>query len=198
MKGDIIIGQRLVATVHVNGRDIAKIYYHWSAYSQSTLVEARDIIASLPNEPMSNKDLILHLIRFCENRGGGISGGEGSREWQFITALYPNETFKPNPNRSYGLVGISELEMADIQSWSEGDITIDIDDGIVYNTVYFWYMTDEEYYYDMEIDENVVLDIPQINFDLGEIPFEDLDSVIDELPEDVCRDKEGNICQMIC
>lgn len=192
------MGQRLVATVHVNGRDIAKIYYHWSAYSQSALVEARDIIASLPNEPMSNKDLILHLIRFCENRGGGISGGEGSREWQFITALYPNETFKPNPNRSYGLIGISELEMADIQNWSEGDITIDIDDGIVYNTVYSWYMTDEEYYHDMEIDENEVLDIPQIDFDLGEIPFEDLDSVIDELPDYVCRDKEGNICQMIC
>ncbi len=38
------MGQRLVVTVNQYGKDIAKIYYHWSAYSLSALQEAREII----------------------------------------------------------------------------------------------------------------------------------------------------------
>jgi hypothetical protein len=38
------MGQRLVITVHAFDEDIAKIYYHWSAYTTSALQEAKDII----------------------------------------------------------------------------------------------------------------------------------------------------------
>ena len=38
------MGQLLVITIENNGEDLCKIYYHWSAYSVSALMEARDII----------------------------------------------------------------------------------------------------------------------------------------------------------
>ena len=38
------MGQRLVITVHAFDEDIAKIYYHWSAYTISAFQEAKDII----------------------------------------------------------------------------------------------------------------------------------------------------------
>ena len=31
------MGQRLVVTVNDNGKDICKMYFHWSAYSMSAL-----------------------------------------------------------------------------------------------------------------------------------------------------------------
>lgn len=38
------MGQRLVITVHAFDEDIAKIYYHWSAYTTSAFQETKDII----------------------------------------------------------------------------------------------------------------------------------------------------------
>ena len=37
------MGHRLVITIHAFNEDIAKIYYHWSAYTTSALQEAKDI-----------------------------------------------------------------------------------------------------------------------------------------------------------
>ena len=43
------MGQRLVVTVKSKGEDLAKIYYHWSAYTYSALLETRNIIDCIYN-----------------------------------------------------------------------------------------------------------------------------------------------------
>lgn len=56
------MGQRLIITIHAFDEDIAKIYYHWSAYTTSALQEAKDIIDNVNWFDVTNKnELILRI-----------------------------------------------------------------------------------------------------------------------------------------
>ena len=139
------MGQRLVITIKQNNEDLAKIYYHWSAYSYSALLETKKVINCIYNSKDETiKEMQLRLIKFLEGDGGGIRGEES--EFEYIQRMYPNETFKTDGySRSNGLIAISKDGMQDMQKWSEGDIIIDLDTDTVENTVFSWYESLEEY-----------------------------------------------------
>lgn len=188
------MGQRLVVTIQKDERDLCKIYYHWSAYSFSALKETQAIVNCIYNhKEETEKELLLRLIRFCEENGGGIDGKE--EEFKYIQSLYPNETFKKEDySRNYGLIALSEKGMQDLQNWSEGDVTIDIDEEKIYNGVYCYYETLEEFNEEMqECDDEfkplTLDDITDIGYDISEIDIEDLDDVIEELRDvnEICR-----------
>lgn len=178
------MGQRLVLTVTQNGEDIAKIYYHWSAYSISALQEAKNIIDVLYDDTNKIKDLKLRLIKFLEQNGGGIDGGEGSSEWKYIKQLYPKETFKKDGiSRNQGLIALSEDGMESMQSWSEGDVYIDLDTDMVTNYVNYTCESIDSYNKDRkEWDEDfeplTFNDIPVIEYDLTDFSVDDIDYVI--------------------
>lgn len=188
------MGQRLVVTIRSMGDDLCKIYYHWSAYSFSALKEAQDIISCIYNsEEETKSELLLRLIRFCEKNGGGIKAD--IYEFEYIQKLYPNEVFKKEDySRTYGLIALSEKGMEELEYWSEGDITIDIDEEIIHNEVYSYYECIEHYNeehseWDEDFEPLTLDDITNIGYDLGEIAIEDLDDVLDELRnvDFVCR-----------
>ena len=183
------MGQRLVVTVKNNGKDLAKIYFHWSAYTVSALMEARRIVDCICEEDYkTKKELQLRLIHFCEENGGGIDGGSDSPEFKYIQNMFPNETFKSEGiNRTYGLIALSENGMNNLQSWSEGDLDIILDEDLIINYVYFGYDNFEEYKenrsdWDDDFDKDMKLeDVPDIGYDLCEIGFDEIDDVIAEL-----------------
>ena len=183
------MGQRLVVTVKNNGKDSAKIYFHWSAYTVSALMEARRIVDCICEEDYkTEKELKLRLIHFCEENGGGIDGGSDSPEFKYIQNMFPNETFKSEGiNRTYGLIALSENGMNDLQNWSEGDLDIILDEDLIINYVYFGYDNFEEYKenrsdWDDDFDKDMKLeDVPDIGYDLCEIGFDEIDDVIAEL-----------------
>lgn len=188
------MGQRLVVTINKNDRDICKIYYHWSAYSFSALKETQDIINRIYNSEDENEsELLLRLIRFCEENGGGIRADDS--EFEYIQKLYPNETFKREDySRNYGLIALSEKGMEDLQSWSEGDVEIDLDEEVIRNGVYDYYECIEHYNkehseWDEDFEPLTLDDITNIGYDLGEIDIKDIDDVLDELRnvDFVCR-----------
>lgn len=188
------MGQRLVVTIHNNNKEIAKVYFHWSAYSYDALLEAQRIVKCIYNhEDETEKELKLRLVRFCEANGGGIDGGEDSTEFKFVQAMYPNETFvKENYSRTYGLIALSEDGMDDMQSYSEGDLDIYLDDETVCNGIYNYYESLEEYNRELqECDEEpkTLDDIVDIGYDISEIDIKDLDDVVEKLRnvDDVCR-----------
>lgn len=118
------MGQRLVITIHAFNEDIAKIYYHWSAYTTSALQEAKDIIDNVDWFNSTSKDeLILRITRQLEKCGGGVS----IRDREAFKKKYPNETFKDDIDRNYGLIAITDDGMGELEYWSEGDLTIDFD-----------------------------------------------------------------------
>ena len=89
------MGQRLVITIERNEKALAKRYYLWSGYTANALYATRDTINCIyDHNDETDREMLLRLIRFCENNGGGIDGGFGSAEWKCITSMYPTESFK--------------------------------------------------------------------------------------------------------
>lgn len=177
------MGQRLVVTVRSKDDDICKIYYHWSAYSVSALMETKEILDVILDEE-NDSDLKLRLIRFCEQNGGGIDGGKGSEEWDYIAREYPDEVFKAEGiSRNRGLIALSKKGMDDIQYWSEGDIIIDLDDTTITNWVHCLRSIEQynELMEELGEEEKVLEDIPELQCDLTEFTFEDIDYLIDAL-----------------
>ena len=188
------MGQRLVITINKNDKDICKLYYHWSAYSFSALKETQDVVNCIFNhEDETESELLLRLIRFCEANGGGIDGVK--EELEYIQSLYPNEVFKKDGySRSYGLIALSERGMEQMQDWSEGDVTINLDEEKIYNGVFCYYDSLEEYNEmmqecDEEYEPKELEDITDIGYDLGEIDIADLDDLLNALRnvDWVCR-----------
>ena len=187
------MGQRLVVTVKGTGEDLCKMYFHWSAYTISALMEVRDMMAEFPMEINSKEDAIFYFIRYCEEYGGGIDGGMDSKEWNYITNKYPNYKFKSeNINRNRGLIAISEDGMDEMQSWSEGDIYINLDEMTVHNELFWYYDDIDEYNRELadREDEPITLDeIPEVG-EICDFDLEDIDDVIanlKDIPGYVCR-----------
>ena len=200
------MGQRLVCTIVTNEKKLCNIYFHWSAYTYSALLETKKIIDCIYNHKYeTEKELLLRLIRFCEENGGGIRGTED--EFEYIQNLYPNQTFKTDDySRDYGLIALSEKGMADLQSWSECDVYINIDTDEVDFCVYAGYESLDEYIrerksWDDEFDETELKNIPTFDFNLGYFNVSDINAIIASLDsvgvnEDVI--KCGNeICELV-
>ena len=182
------MGQRLVVSIQNNGKELATVYYHWSAYTVSALWETSKLVRCIFNhKDETEEELKLRLIRFCEENGGGINCN--AEEFEYIESLYPGEVFKKEGySRSEGLIDLSEKGRAESHGWSEGDVEIYIDEERINNGVFGWF-TDYETYCeevkswgeDYEDDIMKFEDIPDIGYDLGDIAIEDIDNVITAL-----------------
>lgn len=182
------MGQRLVVSVQNNGKELATIYYHWSAYTVSALYEVSKLVKCIFNhKDETEEEFKLRLIRFCEENGGGINGN--SMEFRYIQDLYPNEIFqRENYSRNYGLIDLSERGRDQSHSWSEGDVEIYIDEERINNGVFGYFSSYDEYCdevrswgEDYEDDLMAFEDIPDIGYDLADIAIEDIDKVIKAL-----------------
>lgn len=131
------MGQRLVITADYKNQEIAKIYFHWSAYTISALQEAYDLINEINiSDYTTIEDLQLQLIRYCETHGGCIDGGANSDEMKYIKFIFPKEEFKGNGSRNQGLIAISDIGRDELQENSEGDLIINFDSQEVSNYCY--------------------------------------------------------------
>lgn len=203
------MGQRLVVTIEKNEKEIAKIYYHWSGYTGSALYETQKVIHCIYNQKdETEKEMLLRLIHFCEENGGGIDGGSSDgKELKYIQAIYPDESFKTEGiDRNEGLIALSTECMAEMQKWSEGDVYINLDTDQVDFCVYCGYEYLEEYIeerksWDDEFDEKDLENMPTFDFCLGYFDVGDIDAIIASLDitdyEGVIK-CDGEICEMIC
>ena len=179
------MGQRLVVTIERKEQPLAKLYFHWSAYTGDALYVTRDIIHCIYNHKNeTDREILLRLIRFCEERGGGIDGGDRGEAWKYITTTYPGEKFKSEGiSRSDGLIALNEEDMKLMQSMSEGDVYIDLDEDRVDFCVYAGYESLDEYLEIMAEDddfEGVTLEeIPYIDHDLGYFDVDEIDAIVE-------------------
>jgi len=177
-----------------NDEDIAAIYYHWSAYSLSTLQEIKQITDYLCEVDIEDtKNLQLSLIRFVESIGGCISGGETSDEFKEIQKIFPNEVFAKHGNRTCGLIAITKKEIESLYSWAEGVATIYLDEGIVTDDVWWFGDPDEEELDDEEKDFTP----PEIDINPDEFTFEDIDALISIVKDNHCFKYGDTVYQLI-
>ena len=179
------MGQRLVVSIQNNGKEIATVYYHWSAYTVSALYETSKLVRCIFNhKDETEEELKLRLIRFCYENGGGINGND--EEFEYIESLYPGEVFKRNGySRNDGLIDLSSKGRYEAHGWSEGDIEIYIDEERINNGVFGYFQDYNEYVDDVKSwgedyeDEIFTFEeMDEIHYDLGDIAIEDIDNVI--------------------
>ena len=182
------MGQRLVVSIKRNLGDeksLCKLYYHWSGYTSSALDETLQIINHLESiediEKVSDKQIQLSLIRFCESNGGGIDGGE---DFDFIEKYFPDETFKKQGyDRSYGLIAISDKVQESVQGWSEGDVEIGLNDRKVSFYVDFYIgQTEDEVkneFNNIDLEKDVII----LDKDIEECSWEDFADIYDKFNE---------------
>lgn len=193
------MGQRLVVTIKKKNRNLAKIYYHWSAYTTSALQEVKDIIDNLYDadfdiENKTAKRIQLRLVDFCEGRGGGIRGDD--KEFEYISNLFLNRAFKKDGySRNNGLIALSSVGMRDLQDWAEESAEINLDAGVVSFGVFCCYDSLEEYNRErLEWDEDYTELKPEDVIDIGhclwEFSINDVDDIINNIScvnNHVCR-----------
>jgi hypothetical protein len=173
------MGQRLVVTVIKNNEEIAKLYYHWGAYTVSALCESAGIIECLLDKENDISDLRLRLIRFVESNGGCIQGGKDSEEFEAISKMYPGQKFKEDGSRNYGLIAITQAGMTSLQDWSEGDLYIDLDTETINNDIFCAYSLED--YMDYYGETNNINSIPESDINIETFKFEDIDDIISDL-----------------
>lgn len=121
------MGQRLVLHVVSNHRDIATIYYHWSAYTKDALEEIKTLIdlfnwSGCDFSAMSKEESRLAVIKAVEENGGGVT----KEDLDLVKVIFPKESFNEHQDRDFGLVAISPSAMADMNQWAEGRAMIDL------------------------------------------------------------------------
>lgn len=201
------MGQRLVITLKDGKRDLAAIYYHWSAYTYSALVETKKVIDCIYNhEEETERGMLLRLIKFLEENGGGIRGT--TEEYDYIRMTYPNETFKTEGySRNNGIIALSPQGIEELKSWSEGDVDIQLDNDMVDFGVYSGYSSLKEYLdereeWDEDFDRaEFEQNIPRLDCDLGYFNIYDIDEVIeaiDSVDGEYVVQCEDEICELTC
>lgn len=202
------MGQRLVTTITKKGKSIAKIYYHWSAYTTSALQEVRDIIDNLYDgdfdiKNKTAKQIQLRLVNFCESRGGGIKGDD--TEFKYVSNMFPNIIFKKDGySRNDGLIALSDEGMADLQDWAEESAEIDLDTDMISFGVFCCYDSLEEYNRErsewnedyMELRLEDVMDIGHCLWGFSVNDIDDIINNINCVNNYVCR-YGGEIYSMI-
>ena len=178
------MGHRLVVAIKAFDETIANIYYHWSAYTLSGLLEIKDLLESVDfDAAASKKDLLFRIIRYCEENGGGLSS---LRDFVVAKKIFPNISFRTDADRNYGLVAITEDTMNESQNWSEGDALIDFDEDMIEYGVYLAYDSVEDFnaeLLDMEMEPITLNELPKINVNPGRFCFEDIYSVLEDIED---------------
>ena len=154
------MGQRLIMTIKDNDVDLMKVYYHWSAYTVQSYLEALNFVNAYEDERFKNiPDKKLRCIRALESLKARL---DNESEFNEFKRLYPNEELiDTNLDRTNGLIALTEKDMKDVQDWSEGNLTIYLDHKRIFSSCYQEFENIDDYnnYYsdeeELELDDFV-------------------------------------------
>lgn len=165
------MGQRLNISITDGEKVLANSYYHWSAYTSSSIALTERIIDVFYEYANTNSAEVSvpFAVRLLNSTGAGLPVSEEVYMLQYDPKDYVGIPTTPCNNRNDGLIGVTPDGIADTERWEEGRVDIDIKNQIVLFSVYGDYSKEDidEYF---EIDFN---DLPEDHIDLDEIPFED-------------------------
>ena len=129
------MGQRLVVELVQNNETIAVVYYHWSAYFDSTIYELRDLCKDILKAQDEDGDILLGILDGLEARGGGI--GFSPRNYEEAKKRFPEREIKTDISRNSGLLYLGKEEIQRTLYMAEGLAKIYIDEHEVVNDVFY-------------------------------------------------------------
>lgn len=159
------MGQRLNIEILNNGEVLANAYYHWSAYSDSS-IELLETILNNINKFKNESDLIVKAIRLLECTGAGLNDAEIQK--------YDNKDIKfvSCNDRNCGLIAVSKDGIEETRMWEEGRISINIDEETFdYEVIHLY--SKSEYNSEREYDKNLkeIKELPVLNLSFYSVPF---------------------------
>ena len=119
------MGQRLNIEIRrrKDNKVLANSYYHWSAYTSSSLHLAEEIIENIyeviRKEKVSDE---IKAIQLLQTTGAGLMEDEYNKLNEEDKKYCSLAT-----NRNLGLISFTDEGMEETRSWEEGRLTIDID-----------------------------------------------------------------------
>ena len=180
------MGQRLNIEIRrkKDNKILANSYYHWSAYTYSSLKLADEIIENIydiiRNDKVSDEIKAIQLLQ---------TTGAGLLEQEYNTLNEEDKKYcSIATNRNLGLISFTEKGMEETRTWEESRLTITIDfDDKEYDfvgdknrvdfEVYFPTSREEiEEYYEEELKSGKInLDeVVEFNFDLQDMELNDI------------------------
>lgn len=144
------MGQRLNIEIKDDDMTLACCYYHWSGYTGSSAELTNKIINGFYEYPDHTEPMIIQAVRLLRDTGASFSTEEARRilndpELKEMLELFLGGT----PDRSNGLIGVTEKEILNTEMCEEARVEIDI----TRKTVYFGAI------YDIDPEETVEIDI---------------------------------------
>lgn len=141
----LIIKNRIINPITKHQSDTNVIYYHWSAYTESSLIELEDFVTNLMNAYDNPSDEFLKDLtpegqtlfdKYKNNQLIAIEkeaffnlmtyysvSGVSRDETLNVLRLWTNDLDRPL-DRNAGLLGITPQDQEDILFWSEGTLVI--------------------------------------------------------------------------
>lgn len=198
------MGQRLVilnSTPFVqtdDQLDTSAIYYHWSAYTDSAVVEItnlRDSVEDYYNKYYNSTSNRLDFFNLaCLNAVSGIAP-QYEESVRYIESLTNQPYDSSHVNRNDGMIGFTPTDIDHILDWSEGTVDINwVFDEYGHPDIYkstFCYESlvsswDVEEFKDaFDKTDSDVEQIKKINLDvdLYQVPLYESDILYDKIPE---------------
>ena len=196
------MGQRLIILNTIDGEDINVLYYHWGAYTDSALSIVgmlRDSIVEEFNKLPKDMDRKTRFNIASMRSASGVSSNH-TESYEYISKYLTKSEIedKLRGSRNEGLIAFTEADRDDLLGWSEGTVPIewafDKDGNIdVGNTTFsiimllFMYTKDQwfEYFEDYAKETWPTLEAEPFTMNnLEDIPIENAESYIDEMPDE--------------
>ena len=184
------------------------IYYHWSAYTESAIEEIKQLKRKVENYYDQFYDSTTNKLDFfnlaCLNAVSGIAP-QYKKSVTYIEKLLEKTYDSSNINRTDGMIGFTEDDISHIQYWSEGTVDIDwvFDENGKPNfeksTFNFWALlssdTPKDYkdWYNKSNDEIKEIKNIKCDVDIQQIPLSEVETILDQLPEEFYDPDEDRI-----
>lgn len=123
------MGQRLVVDIELNGKTLAKVYYHWSGYTSNAIAECIRLINDWKEKKGTLEPAEMTLFNIIRSYGGGISQDVYlENEVKHLEALNLGLPIgETQGSRNEGLIAFTEEGMKCHDSWAEETATIYLD-----------------------------------------------------------------------
>ena len=136
------MGQRLNVEVCYDGEVLANAYYHWSAYTSTSVAILEDVIEAYNNRTEINP--LRVAIEILQHTGAGVNENERTRITDDKDGKYAGIEFQDAVNRNEGVLAVTEEGIKETRRWEEGRVTVDIGtEEFTFDVM--WHMSDEEY-----------------------------------------------------
>lgn len=198
------MGQRLVILnstpfIQTNDQiDTSAIYYHWSAYTDSAVVEItnlRDSVEEYYDQYYNSTSNRLDFFNLaCLNTISGIAP-QYEELIKYIESLTNQPYDSSHVNRNDGMIGFTPTDIDHIQDWSEGTVNINwVFDENGYpdfekstfcyeSLVNSWDIEEFKDAFDKTDSDVEKIKKIKLNIDLYDIPLSESDTLYNKIPE---------------